>query len=408
MSSPSKQQPNDMNTETTACLLTPPGRGAVATIGIEGPQALGFLTQRFELTGNRTLKNTSDQDVPVYGKFRFDDSDESTNEEAVVWVRSETSVELHCHGGPLVVERILESLARLGAEIVGADVWRLKRESDPIRRAALSSLPSARTSRTASLLLRQGDGILRQAIEHLCELLKTGQLDEAEASVERLLHNARIGRHLTHPFDVVLAGPPNVGKSSLINALVGYERAIVHDQPGTTRDAVSAETALEGWPVMLSDTAGLRDADDEIEGMGVEIALRRLAEADLKILVLDASDADSQQMLSAFPTMLREDALIVENKIDLAEDVLECPDNAVLRTSAATGEGLSELVKRILERLVPDPPGKDDPLPFTATQTKRIQDVRTALRGGDVAHAISLLTEDQPFGLGRSLGIQSE
>jgi tRNA modification GTPase len=407
MPSPSEKKSIDAHPRTTACLLTPPGRGAVATISLEGPRALEFLEQRFDRKGTQSIK-ANPQNVPAFGKFRFDDSKDSAGEEAVVWVQSDTSVELHCHGGPLVVERLLESLARLGAEIVEADGWQKHRESDPIRRAALSALPQARTSRTASLLLRQGDGVLRQAVEHLCNLLKVGRLDEAEALTERLLSNARIGRRLTSPFDVVLAGPPNVGKSSLINALVGYDRAIVHDQPGTTRDAVSVETALDGWPVMLSDTAGLRDAQNEVEGMGVDIAVRRLAQADLKILAFDATDADSQQTLSALPPILQKDALLIYNKVDLADAVRECSDNAVQYTSAASGEGLKELVKRIVARLVPDTLGEDEPIPFTETQAVRIQDVRIALQGSDAARAIRLLTDESPFAVGGALGMKSE
>ena len=106
-----------------------------------------------------------------------------------------------------------------------------------------------------------------------------------------LLARADLGRHLVRPWSVVLAGPVNVGKSSLINALAGYGRSIVHHAPGTTRDAVTAATAIDGWPVELCDTAGLRPAATPVERAGIERAQERLAQADLAVLVFDRERA---------------------------------------------------------------------------------------------------------------------
>ena len=113
----------------------------------------------------------------------------------------------------------------------------------------------------------------------------------AESSIE-MLQFRDLGLHLTTPWRVVLAGAPNVGKSSLMNAIAGYQRAIVSPTPGTTRDVVTVTTAIDGWPVQLADTAGLRETQDELESAGVALADAAIGEADLVIVVSDAS-ADS-------------------------------------------------------------------------------------------------------------------
>ena len=122
--------------------------------------------------------------------------------------------------------------------------------------------------------------------------------------IDALLARERLGRHLTRPWSVVLAGRTNVGKSSLMNALAGYGRAIVHHAPGTTRDAVALATAIDGWPVELCDTAGLRAADDAVERAGIERARQRLAQADLVVLVADRSvpwSAEDQALADQWP-----------------------------------------------------------------------------------------------------------
>src|SRR5690606_27241148 len=112
-------------------------------------------------------------------------------------------------------------------------------------------------------------------------LLATRPPAQASAEIADLLQTGQTARHLLTPWQVVLCGRPNVGKSSLINALVGYERTVVFDQPGTTRDVVSVETAIHGWPVIFSDTAGLRETESELEAAGIARARARLKQADL-------------------------------------------------------------------------------------------------------------------------------
>jgi tRNA modification GTPase len=223
----------------------------------------------------------------------------------------------------------------------------------------------------------------------------------------------------------VLYGAPNVGKSSLINALAGFERAIVFDQPGTTRDVVTVETAFDGWPVRLSDTAGIRISHDQIEAAGIARAKNELATADLRICVCDSSDATSFEVLQAAEIL---PSLVVANKCDLpgcsfktwegeapaepqlrraAESTLaaqrelrppvlkppfktasgveasELPREAI-RVSARTKAGLSELMSTISRRLVPRVPSADEAVPISERQIVSLTSARAALAGDHV------------------------
>ena len=205
--------------------------------------------------------------------------------------------------------------------------------------------------------------------------------------IENLLSFSQLGLHLAKPWRVVVAGPTNVGKSSLINALTGYQRAIVLDQPGTTRDVVTATTAFAGWPIELCDTAGLRATADELESAGVQRANQQAAAADCLVLVFDISqpwNSELQKLVDAWPQ-----AIVVMNKCDLlpAKSDLhgEIPD--VVRISAISGQGIDELIKAIISRLIPVEPYPGQALPFTADQIAGLQQAATALRAQNIAAA---------------------
>ncbi len=175
----------------------------------------------------------------------------------------------------------------------------------------------------------------------------------------------------------MLAGPPNVGKSSLINALLGFQRAIVFDQPGTTRDVLTTRTAIDGWPVVLADTAGLRLATDDVEGQGITRAWEALRGADCVVAVMEVGQ-DRAWPAAAFA----EDALHVLNKVDVVADRSTLPQGPIL-TSAVTGLGLDELLAAISQQLVPQPPPAGGAVIFTARQRARLEQALAACQRPD-------------------------
>lgn len=299
--------------ETTVSVLTPPGKSALAVLGLAGPRAWDVARAVFAARADLP-------DAPEAGRFWLGRVGDDVRDDAVLAVRDAGRVELHVHGGREVVRWLLELIAARGVPAVPWQEQRASPLADVLSRAA--------TVRTAAIALDQYVGPV------------TG--DPSRWS--------DVGAHLARPWRVVLAGAPNAGKSSLLNALAGYQRSVVAPTPGTTRDVVTLTLALDGWPVEFADTAGLRDADDAIEGQGVALAREAIAGADLCLWLLDAT---------ATPTQVPTGALAVVNKIDqpAAWDLARAGDAP--RVSAVTGEGLAGLCEAVVRRLVPEvpPPG---------------------------------------------------
>lgn len=364
--------------------LTPPGRGAIATLLVEGPNAAMLVGSHFRPAGGRPLDRYPLRQI-IFGQFSVGSH---PREEVVVCRRSEQSLELHCHGGHVAVTRIREILEEGGCRAVSWRQWAADHHQDPIAASARACLADARTERTAAVLLDQYHGALRRGVEAIRHSLRSGDTASALQGLRALLARAETGRHLAQPWRVVLAGSPNVGKSSLINALVGYQRAIVHPTAGTTRDVVSAATAIDGWPLELADTAGLGEAKHSLELAAVELARRQLASADLVLLIFDSSqpwtDPD-QTLVESQPH-----GLVIHNKCDLPTCAdPQRPDG--LSTSALTGRGIEELVLAIAGRLVPDPPTPGAAVPFTADQISHLEAAASAASQGEVSSALAAL-----------------
>ena len=201
----------------------------------------------------------------AFGRFRLGPY---VADEVLVCRPANDVVEIHCHGGPLVVERLVDALRAGGGQLVSWQAWVQRSCSSPIKAAACEALAGALTLRAASILLDQFHGALERAVEELRELVGQRRHPPAIGRLERLLAVAPCGLHLARPWRVALTGRANAGKSSLLNALVGFRRAIVHETPGTTRDVLTAATAIDGWPVEFADTAGLRPAATAVEADG--------------------------------------------------------------------------------------------------------------------------------------------
>jgi tRNA modification GTPase len=346
--------------------LTPPGRGAVATLLVEGVGAIGLVQAQFRARGGRSLASEPD-DRLVLGHFGA-----PPGEEVVVRRRGAEALELHCHGGKAAVAMIEQALVAAGGRRVAWRDWLAGRHADPTAAAAWAALAEAPTERTASILLDQYHGALRRALEEIEQAVQRGDVSSRE-KIDALLAHADLGLHLVRPWQVVLTGRPNVGKSSLLNAMVGYRRAIVHPTPGTTQDVVSVATAIDGWPVELADTAGLHAGGGTVERAGIERARERLAAADLVLLLFDRStpwrEAD-QELLNCWPQ-----GLVVYTKCDLPP-AAGFPGGGVC-TSVLSGEGVETLAKALIDRLVPQPPPSGAAVPFTAEQIEQIARRRT-------------------------------
>jgi len=348
-------------------VLTPKGRGAVASLLVEDAVE---LIDRHRLFAAANGKMLAEQEINriCFGHWQGRGGDVETGlagEQIVVCRVSEERVELHCHGGTAAVARIFEDLAGVGVtqcEWVEMIEDGGKRPANRVEIELAQALSAATTWRTAALLLDQQTGVLVNALKRLGSV-DWKQRDQAAGWLAELLEWSSLGRQLVVPPTVVLAGLPNVGKSSLLNALLGFGRAIVWDEPGTTRDVVVGHTALEGWPIRLADTAGLRATEDEIEAIGIAHARRELDSADLVVLVVDGSqgvDGDSRRLMDELS-----EALVVANKSDLG-DVAEgeLPSDALV-VSALTGAGIDRLAAVIAESLVPAVPDPGTAVPVS-------------------------------------------
>jgi len=358
--------------------LTPPARGAIAVLRVDGPQAMAVVETRFRPAGRQSVHDASEGRV-LLGWFGPEPA-----EQVVLRRCEDQAVELCCHGGPLVVERIVRQIVEAGAASVGWRRWASEMDADPIAAAARVALADARTETAAAVLLDQYHGALRRAVQDIQKAIRAGQAASAAEQIAALLAWTGLGRHLTSPWRVVLAGRPNVGKSSLLNALVGYTRAIAHPAPGTTRDVLAAETAVAGWSVELIDTAGLRAAEQPLERAGVALAEQQVAAADLVLLVCDRSvawESADEGLLARCPQ-----ALVVHNKCDLVPAAAGGRP-AGLAVSALTGEGIGCLVETIGRRLVPYPPPRGTPVPFTGPQCAVLHSAAKALSEQDLERA---------------------
>jgi tRNA modification GTPase len=295
----------------------------------------------------------------------------------------EPEVEIHAHGGAAAVRLVLDALVAAGAVESTAARWQQTRSRAAVTRQAALDLPRASTLRAAAILLDQAQGALEHAIRAILGQLAANP-PAAAADLDALLRTGAMGVKLLTGWKVVLAGRPNVGKSQLLNAIAGFDRAIVAPSPGTTRDVVTLPSAIGGWPIELADTAGLHAAADPIETQGMALARRWQAEADLVLVVLDQGEPlgpDDHAVLAAYPGALR-----VVNKSDRPAAWDSRSWNAIA-VSALRGDGLPGLLDAVADRLVPHPPLPGAPVPFRPAHRAAILAARVALDRGETLTA---------------------
>jgi tRNA modification GTPase len=377
-------QTMDVAATYIAC-LTPPGRGAIAVLAVRGPRAWDVSRELFQPAPPRRARGKAESSAlvtlpqtPPLGRFWFGRLGAELRDEVVLAVKHGGAlpwVEVQCHGGPEVVSLLMETYAQHG---VLACTWQGLEQLGTTPRWQQEILPllvQAPTARSAAILLDQYQGALVQAITAIMTALDEGQHERAGAELARLAGHVEVGLHLVHPWKVVVAGAPNVGKSSLVNALAGYARCLVSALPGTTRDLVTTTLAFDGWPIELTDTAGLRSAEHSVEEAGIARARDALARADVRLWVLDGSVAP------VFPDDKGESWQLVLNKIDLPPAWAAPP--TALPVSARTRAGLDELCRVIARRLVPEPPGAGEAVPCTEQAGALIRQAYAAFQAGD-------------------------
>jgi tRNA modification GTPase len=379
--------------DTIVAIATPPGRSAIGMIRLSGPGSLPIL---------QSLINDSDfspePNQTTLRQIKHGESGEVLDSALVTYFKAphsfsgEDMVEISCHGSPIILRQLLDQIQLLDARLAGPGEFTLRAcrngKLNLSQAEGIRDLINARTRAAAQQATRQLKGELSHALQpSTAELIQVivrlesalefveddlpqssqqelmGQLRDVIARLSKLVETYTTGHLLRDGIQVALVGRPNVGKSSLFNRLVRFDRAIVTELPGTTRDSLVESISLRGIPISITDTAGVRTGADRIETLGIERTLRVMADADLVILVVDGSvefEADDDQLLAEAE---KQTHVVAVNKSDLgvAPGVSERLGSLprVVHLSALTGEGLENLSTAILA-------------PFTATDSETV------------------------------------
>jgi len=384
----------DFSGDTIVAISTPPGRGGIGIVRLSGGKAVEIASSLLRLP--RPLVPTHAQLADILDPECDDAEHAARIDEAVATFfqapnsyTREDVVEIAAHGSPVVLEALVRAAIARGARFARPGEFTerafLSGRIDLTQAEAVRDLIEAQTLYQAKIASEQMEGALsrriqpiKQALVRLIAELEAG-IDFAEDDIDLLpaptitsriaqiaepLHalaaSFAYGRLVRDGFSLAIVGRPNAGKSSLFNRLAQRDRAIVTAAPGTTRDPVTESISLGGIPLQLIDTAGLREAENEAESIGIEKSREAFADADVVLLVLDATaDSFTQEEIAMLGSLQRRPALVAINKTDLRRDraTLEATERLlnggaqVLHTSARTGQGISDLQTGILNRI---------------------------------------------------------
>ena len=374
-----------MENDTIAAISTPVGEGAIAIVRLSGPQAVEVAKQIFS---GKDLSEAASHTIH-YGKLLQPETGEAVEEVMISVMRApktftrEDIIEINCHGGLVSANRVLELVLSRGVRIAEPGEFTkrafLNGRIDLSQAEAVMDLIRAKTDKAMSVALKQMDGRLSNLIRKLRqELIETvahvevnidyPEYDDVEemshemmrtktrevhGEIEYLLSVAKQGKILREGLSTAIIGRPNVGKSSLMNALAQENKAIVTDIPGTTRDIIEEYVNVRGVPLRLVDTAGIRETEDIVERMGVERSRQVLQEADLILFVLNYNEVLSEEDMRLFETVKDLDYIVIINKTDLEQKLdlnkVEAltENHSIVATSLIEEQGLDELEQAI-------------------------------------------------------------
>jgi tRNA modification GTPase len=376
-----------MQHDTIAAISTPIGEGAISIVRLSGDDAISIAAKCFH---GKDLNSQASHTIH-YGKMIDPESMETVDEVMVTVMRApktftrEDVVEINCHGGLVAVNRILELVLSNGARLAEPGEFTkrafLNGRIDLSQAEAVMDLIRAKTDRAMKVALKQMDGRLSKLIKDLRqELLETvahvevnidyPEYDDVEEmshqmliekstkvlnKIDELLQTAKQGKILREGIGTAIIGRPNVGKSSLLNALAHENKAIVTDIPGTTRDVIEEYVNVRGVPLRLIDTAGIRETEDIVEKIGVERSRQVLKEADLILLVLNYGEPLTHEDELLFEATKGLDKIIIINKTDLPQklDLEKLKDLAngakIIQTAIIKELGIAELEQAIAD-----------------------------------------------------------
>lgn len=429
--------------DTITAIATAAGSAAVGIVRLSGPQSYPIAAQIFKPARAAKLSTLAAGRV-VYG--RLIDADELIDEALLLTFRAphsytgEDVLEIQSHGGPAVLRRVLELCLRHGARLAEPGEFTLRAylagrldlvqaeavlqlvnaQSEQARRNAAHGLGRALSEELEAMQqeITRVYGDIQAMFDYPDEGVPEADfippLARALQRIDKLLATARAGEISQRGARLALIGKPNAGKSSLLNALLGYQRSLVSDIPGTTRDYLEAHLHIGGIPITAVDTAGIRETDDQIEASGVELAKSIAQHADLTLLLLDSSAALDAKELEVVETLEPERLILVASKKDLpaawtrkdlADAVPSVPIIAVTATITVTDNGLAALSQAITEKLLGDAAGSELWLGSERQREALLSVKSSVLRALDAPHDLAALDlEDALKTLGELTG----
>ncbi len=377
--------------DTIVAISTPAGRGGIGVVRLAGPEARGIarpmLRLRRELEAGRAI--FGELIDPELSQQAAQQDADRIDEVLVTYFAKPHSyttddiVEISCHGSPVVLRHVVEMAVARGARIAEPGEFTMRAflngRMDLTQAEAVRDLIESQTLYQAKVAAQQLEGAvskriapIKQKLVELIAVMEAGidfaeddvsvmpseqilaRVAEVRAPLEKLHETFAYGKVVHEGLTLAIVGRPNVGKSSLFNRLVQRERAIVTATPGTTRDLVTETVAIGGIPVRLVDTAGIRKALDEAESIGIRKSMEALADADIVLVVLDASQPETREDHELLEQLHQRASLVIRNKIDLmnteplASPPAETLNGNFIHTSATSGVGIAELRESIL------------------------------------------------------------